>query len=181
MVLAMFSLCAAVSAAPPTFLITQVFSNIDGSLQFIALTESAGLDGQHHFAGLTLTSTHNGVTRRYTFPADLPTEHTSYLSVLVGASDYGKLPVVVGGTSYNDGSPYNCCYQPTFNALPQRFIATDGAVLDFAGVRTIRSAQSKIVPAYKPTRRESRHEGRAPSARAAGSHDCQRDLGGGTD
>lgn len=131
------ALFAAVSAgavaAPPSFKIAQVYSNIDGSLQFIRLTESDGRNDQHHFAGLTLTSTHNGVTKTYTFPNDLATDKTAHLSIVVAASNYGKLPIVVGGTSYNDGA-YNCCFVPDFASMPVRFIATDGATLDFAGV-----------------------------------------------
>ena len=53
-------------AQPSTFRITQVFSNLDGSVQFVELTESAGMNGQHRLAGLTLTSTHNGVVKRFT-------------------------------------------------------------------------------------------------------------------
>lgn len=49
----------AVDAAPPSFQITQLYSNLDGSIQFVRLTETAGLNGQQHFAGLTLTSTHD--------------------------------------------------------------------------------------------------------------------------
>lgn len=126
--------CARVVAAPPSFKIAQVYSNIDGSLQFIRLTESEGLNGQNHFAGLTLTSTRGGVTKTYTFTSDLVTDQTAHLSIVVAASDYGKLPVVVGGTSYNDGTAYNCCYIPEFASMPLRFVATNGATLDFAGV-----------------------------------------------
>jgi len=123
-----------VMAAAPSFRISQVFSDINGSLQFIRLTETEGLNGQHRFAGLTLTSTHSGVTKTYTFANDLATEATAHMSIVVAASSYRALPVVVGGTSYNDGSGYNCCYRPHFATLPARFIATDGATLDFAGV-----------------------------------------------
>jgi hypothetical protein len=83
---------------------------------------------------LTLTSIHNGVTKRYTFQGNLPTEHTAHISIVVAATDYGSLPVVGDGTSYNDATAYNCCYRPTFNTLPVRFIATDGGTIDFAGV-----------------------------------------------
>src|SRR6266550_1760322 len=51
------------AAQSSTFRIAQVFSDITGSIQFIELVESAGLDGQHRLAGLTLTSTHNGIVK----------------------------------------------------------------------------------------------------------------------
>ena len=115
-------------SAQSTFQITQLFSNIDGSLQFVELTETAGMNGQHRFAGLTLTSTHNGVVKQYTFPHDLPTDQTAHLSIVVAASDYLKLPVG------NINSNYNCCYSPDFATLPIRFLATDGGTVDFAGI-----------------------------------------------
>jgi hypothetical protein len=132
--LALAAAATVTHAAPPSFRISQVFSNIDGSLQYIRLTETEGLNGQHRFAGLTLTSTHGGATKTYRFASDLATEQTAHLSIVVAASGYRLLPVVVDGTSYNDGRGYNCCYTPHFSTLPVRFIATDGATLDFAGV-----------------------------------------------
>ena len=50
-VMAMGLALASISAigAPPSFKITHVFSNLDGSLQFIRLTESEGLNGQNRF------------------------------------------------------------------------------------------------------------------------------------
>jgi len=124
---------AGASAQTPTFKIVQAFSNIDGSIQYVRLTETEGQDGQHHFAGLSLRSTHNGVTKEYRFGSDLPTEHTAHLSIVVAASTYGKLPVAVGGTSVNDAFAYNCCYVPDYADLPVRFLPTDGGTLDFAG------------------------------------------------
>jgi len=34
-------------ADPPSFKISQIYSNLDGSTRFIRLTESQGLNGQH--------------------------------------------------------------------------------------------------------------------------------------
>jgi hypothetical protein len=118
----------------PSFRISQVFSTIDGTLQFVRLTEMEGRDDQNKLAGLTLTFTQGNLRRTYTFSRDLPTTRTAHMSFVVAASSYGKLPVVNGGTSYNDGVAYNCCYRPDYNDLPIRFVATDGGTLDFAGV-----------------------------------------------
>jgi hypothetical protein len=118
---------ASVSEAPAqsTFQITQLFSNIDGSLQFVELTETAGLNGQHRFTGLTLTITHGGIEKKYTFPRDLPNDRTAHMTIVVAAS---QLPV---GEPY--GAVYYCCWNPTFSSLPPRFLPTGGATLDFAG------------------------------------------------
>src|SRR4030095_6455012 len=85
------ALCAAFAsfaavADPPTFRIAQIYSNLDGSTLFIRLTETRGLNGQHHFAGLTLTSTHNGLVKQFVFPTDLPTDQTAHRSIVVVAT-----------------------------------------------------------------------------------------------
>ena len=117
------------SAEPTTFRISQVYSNLDGSLQYVELTEMEGLDGQHRLAGLTLTITSGGVEKQYVFPHDLQTEQTAHLSIVVAASAYHHLPI---GNFFGGG--YNCCYLPTFATLPLRFLPTSGGTLDFAGI-----------------------------------------------
>lgn len=117
---------------PPTFEITQVYSNLDGTLQFIELTETAGLNDQQHFAGLTLTSTHNGITKTFTFPNDLPTAQTAHMSVVVvAAPDYGSEPVIFLPL-FGSGVNRVVTYRPEF-VLPPRFLATDGGTINFAG------------------------------------------------
>ena len=117
------------TADPPSFKISQIYSNFDGSTQFIQLTESQGLNGQHHFAGLTLTSVHNGVIKQFTFPSDLPTEQTANLSIVVAASRWGYLDVSGLGSDPH----YAWEIWPDF-AFPARFLATDGGSINFAGV-----------------------------------------------
>jgi hypothetical protein len=120
---------ATACAEPPTFRISQIYSNLDGSIQFVELTEMAGLNGQHHFAGLTLTTTRNGIKKQYVFPHDLPTDQTAHLSIVVAAFDGHVMPLT--DTSYLG---YNCCYEPAFRLLPMRFLPTGGGTLDFAGI-----------------------------------------------
>ena len=55
-----------------TYVIDQLYSNADGSVQFIVLHEAFGLDGQNLLRGHALKSTHAGVTQTYTFDHDLP-------------------------------------------------------------------------------------------------------------
>jgi len=124
---------------PPSFRITQLFSNIDGSVQFVELTETAGQNGQSHFSGLELTSTHGRVVKRYVFDHDLATDQTAHLSIIVAlsqstvpgpnvaGSECCTLPVVNAGGYY-------CCYAPDFELTVPRFLATDGGTVDFAGV-----------------------------------------------
>ena len=116
------------NAAPPTFQISQIFSNLDGTVQFIRLDETAGLNGQHLFAGLTLTSTHNGIVKQFTFPSDLPSDQTANMSILVAATHGSQYLPVLFGT----GGWY-CCSPPDF-VMPERFLSTEGGTIDFAGV-----------------------------------------------
>jgi hypothetical protein len=96
--------CIAVQAAPPTFKIDSLYSNLDGSVQFIRLTETEGLNGQNRLKGLKLTSTHNGVTKEYTFVNDIPTEYTARVSIVVVAAPRG--------VPRNQPSAWGCCWHP---------------------------------------------------------------------
>ncbi len=111
----------------PTFQIAQVYSSLDGAQQFVELKEYAGLNGQNHFAGLTLTSTHNGVAKQFTFPNDLPTEQTANISVVVAAVLYPPAPTIV-----QDFTNVVVAYHPDF-VVASRFLATDGGTVNFAG------------------------------------------------
>ena len=117
---------ASATEPPPSFRITQLFSNVDGSLQFVELTETAGQNGQSHFRGWSLTSTHGDVVKRYFFPDNLPTEETAHLSIVVAVSESGALPVTYS-------SRYSCCVRPDYLLNVTRFLATDGGTVDFAG------------------------------------------------
>lgn len=116
-------------AAAPTFHITQVFSNRDGSMQFVELTEYAGQNDQHRLAGLTLTSRHDGVVKTFVFPNDLPSSLTAHRSIVVAATQNHVLPT----TNF----PFECCSFPAYDALPARFLSTRGGTVEFAGVDAV--------------------------------------------
>ncbi len=114
------------AGAQTTFRITSLYSNLDGTAQFVRLDETAGLDGQHHFAGLKLKSIHGGVVKEFTFLTDLPTEKTAYATVVVaaGARFLGGV-AEHGGISFFSSDHYHTSI---------RFLPTDGGLVDFAGV-----------------------------------------------
>jgi len=85
-----------------TFQIEQMYSNADGSLQFVVLHESQGMNGENFLQGQVLTSTHLGVTKTYIFPTNLP-----------------------GGSMYCDGY-YGCYNNPSPTANSRVLIATQG-------------------------------------------------------
>jgi hypothetical protein len=97
--------CACTTLASATFhlvQITQVFSNADGSVQYIELAALAG--AQQFIGGHTIRSTSGSSTRSFTFPADLPgdTAHgdggygmpSSYKSFLVATQGFAALNLV---------------------------------------------------------------------------------------
>lgn len=111
--------------AQSTFRISEVFSNLDGSIQFVALTEMAGLDGQQHFKGLSLTITHAGVVKQLTFDHDLATDRTAHLSIVVAAT--------LGGRIADNTGHFIAFSVPDF-LVPARFVSADGGTVDFAGL-----------------------------------------------
>jgi hypothetical protein len=111
-------------AALAAFQIQQLYSNADGSIQFVLLRETAGENGHHQLAGKTLTATREGRTNTYIFPNDLPHASTANHSVLVATQGYLSAPA----------------YAPEFRlvapdyVVPDRFLPTDGGSVSFAGV-----------------------------------------------
>jgi hypothetical protein len=115
-------------AAPPSFKVTRIYSNIDGTQQLIQLEETGGMNGQHRFAGLTLsiTDARGSVTKTLMFPADLPNDQTAGEAVLLatgGVQYYSSVFAAEGETS---------SFAPDF-VIPVRFIPTEGGTIDFAG------------------------------------------------
>ena len=136
--LVLFALAAATSAlAQSTYRITELFSSQDGSIQFIRLTETAGLDGQTAFQGLAVTMTYRGGTRQWVFPNALPAGPTAHRDVILGIAplvrigDLGDVPTFFEFTG--------CCVvnaHPDY-VIPANFLPTDGASVDFAGIDTM--------------------------------------------
>jgi hypothetical protein len=97
--------------SPNTFRLRKLYSDPSGNVQVVQLLESAGLDDQHRWTGLTLVSTdRHGVSKRVTFSTDLPSAATAHRPVILttfGASDF---------------------------TIPPRFLPMDGGTLEFAGV-----------------------------------------------
>ncbi|HEV8552319.1 MAG TPA: hypothetical protein VGR65_02885 [Casimicrobiaceae bacterium] len=110
-----------------TYQIHQIFSNADGTIQFVVLHEVAGENNEHFLAGHTLTSTQGGTTKTYTFNKDLP-----------GASMGGY-----GGTPMPTAFTYVLIATQGFAALglvtpdyviPNGFLPLTNGTLNYAGV-----------------------------------------------
>jgi hypothetical protein len=139
--MAAFALVATFARAEfHTFQINQMYSNADGSVQFVVLLESQGMDGENFLGGQVLISTHAGVTNTFLFPQNLPGGYcdsyygctaspTAHRRVLIASQGFAALNLVapdyiipngflpVGGGTLN----YAMVDQLTFASLP-----TDG-------------------------------------------------------
>ena len=94
--------------------IGEVFSNADGSVQFVEFIALTG--GQEFLAGHTLTASGGGVpTRSFTFPTNLP-DDSSGRRFLVGTAGFAAAGVVA----------------PDYT-VPNGFLSTGGGTINFAG------------------------------------------------
>jgi hypothetical protein len=116
-------------AADNSFRIAQVYSNLDGSIQYIRLQERAGLNGQNHLAGRALRTLHRETVKEFIFPADLPSEATANETVLIatkaGIPFYGAICCAATG-DWN-------VIAPDF-IMPDRFLSLEGGTVDLDGI-----------------------------------------------
>ncbi len=108
---------SAVLATFHTFQIDAIYSNADGTVQFVVLHEAFGLGGQEFLTGHAFQSTHAGVTNTYVFPNDLPSSNTAGRKVLIATQGFKALGLVT----------------PDY-VIPNAFLRTDGATVNYAGV-----------------------------------------------
>jgi hypothetical protein len=116
--LVLLSLAAPVAGAGfESWKIDEVYSNADGSRQYIVLKETQGMNGMNRLAGRSLTASHGGVIKTYTFGIDLPDTATANKRVLIAT--YGVAATGLVTPDY---------------VMPDRFVATDGGTVNFANV-----------------------------------------------
>src|SRR5947208_16233372 len=69
-----------------TFVIDELYSNADGSVQYVVLHEAQGANGGNLLSGRTLTAAHAGVVNTFAFPTDLPSTATAGKRVLTAGN-----------------------------------------------------------------------------------------------
>jgi hypothetical protein len=120
--LVLFACTTLAEAAFHMFRIDQIYSNADGTVQFVVLRECCNANGEHVWAGQALRSTGPGGAgeKVFTFPRDLPTNETAQKYVLVATQGYAALGIVT----------------PDF-IMPDNFLPVTGGTLSYAAVHQI--------------------------------------------
>ena len=72
------SAALAASASFHTFQVEQIFSNADGTIQYIVLHEFQGMNGQSMLSSHAISATQGAVNNTYTFVVDLPGGECDY-------------------------------------------------------------------------------------------------------
>jgi hypothetical protein len=116
------TVCLSISAFPAEasfhlFRIDQVYSNADGTVQYVVMRESSGANGENQWSQQQLETTNAaGVRKQLRFPSNLPSASTASRSVLIATPGFAALGLIA----------------PDYT-IPARFIPTDGGKLEFAG------------------------------------------------
>ena len=119
---------SSVLASFHTFSIEEVYSNADGTIQFVLLHETSGLNGQDHLAGQSFSATHAGRTKTVLFPSNLPSTATANRYVLIATQGYLD--------AANAGIAGFSTVFPDY-VLPNQFLPTDGGTINYAGVDVV--------------------------------------------
>jgi hypothetical protein len=106
-----------------TFVIDQLYSNGDGSVQFIVLHEVSGFGGQNFLVGHSLQSGGPGGPKTFNFPSNLPSSNTAGKRALIGTAGFAALGIV----------------SPDY-VVPNGFLSLSGGSLNYAGVDSINYA-----------------------------------------
>lgn len=97
------------------FHINEVYSNANGTVQFIEFSGDA--NDQDEWAGHTITSTNGVTTNTYTIPTNLPSEATLNKTVLVATQGFADLGIVT----------------PDY-IIPNGFLFTTSGIVNFPGM-----------------------------------------------
>jgi hypothetical protein len=108
-------------AAFHLFRIEQLYTNADGTVQFVVLREAAGVNGENLWAGQRLLATNSaGAQTAFAFPSHLPSANTANRRVLVATPAFASLGLVTHDYT-----------------IPANFLPISGGTLNYAGVHQI--------------------------------------------
>lgn len=100
-----------------TFQIVEIYSNADGTVQYVVLQEVANFSGQEFLGGLQFTSSTMGAVKSFTFPSNLLSSDTAGRHALIATQGFAALGLVT----------------PDY-IIPNGFIPLANGTLNYAGV-----------------------------------------------
>lgn len=119
--------CVAMSSAPAPagaafhlWSIAEVFSNADGSIQYIEFTTAS--NSQHLVGAHDIITTSGGLMRTFTIPADLPHSRTGGRRFIVATPGFSRLP---GGVVPDYTLPCGPFFDPTAASITVNFMGAD--------------------------------------------------------
>ena len=144
---AFFAVVLLTAAAMPafgsfhTFVISEVYSSADGTVQFIELREGSGFGGQHLFSGQSIVARNaSGLNpRTLVFAANLPSSATANRRVLIATAAFAALP---GAPTPDYIIPANFLYFPAGRV---QFAGLTGATQNISYASLPNNGTSSIV------------------------------------
>ena len=110
-----------------TYQIDEIFSNADGTVQYVVMREAAGMNGQNFWAGHTFTANGSSGVHQYVFTANLPGSMdtgygmmeapTAFTRVLIATQGFAALGIVT----------------PDF-VVPNGFLSLTNGTINYASV-----------------------------------------------
>jgi len=108
-----------------TFVIEQLFSNADGSVQFVVLHESMGMNGENMLADRTITATQGMNTNTFVFPMNLPGGGCDYYSCMAAPTANRRVLIATTG--------FAALHMVTPDYIvPNGFLPISGATVNYA-------------------------------------------------
>jgi hypothetical protein len=92
-----------------TYVINEIYSNADGTVQFVELREVQGAAGQNFLTGIRLVSSSGSSQKSFTFSHDLPSFNTGGTFVLIATQGFAALGIVTPDYIV----PNNFLFQPS--------------------------------------------------------------------
>jgi hypothetical protein len=125
---ALLSLSFAATANFHFYKIEQIYSNADGTVQYLVMHESTGANGENLWAGNPLVAmpTHGGTPKTFVFPQNLPGGMCSYYGCEMAPTAFTRVLIATQGFASLG------LVKPDY-IVPNGFFATDGVTVNYAG------------------------------------------------
>jgi hypothetical protein len=121
------SAAGAASANFHTFQIEEIFSNADGTIQYIVLHEFQGMNGENLLAGHTISATQGAINNTYSFMMDLPGGQCDGYGCMLAPTAYRRALIATQGFAALK------LVNPDY-VVPNGFLPLGNGILNYAGV-----------------------------------------------